>query len=355
MIRPDQFGSRCFKTATKVVEVALPDAPKSGEVVVHIHYAGVQASDIIQMSGGYGVLSKEKPAENPTSGVQPGDTGCEGVGVITQTSDVEEWPIGQPVSFFGYGVAFREVVVLPVESLIKIPSPDKEYTALPVSALTAVGGLLLVGKINSFDDDKKPSVLVTGAAGGTGHMAVQFAKLHGARVAGTCGSEEKSKMLSSIGTDVVVNYRTSADVENELRRAFPDGFDMVYDAVGGRIGNIGRRLLSPTGVFIGIGSVSQDYAGGAPDAANKADESKAVLKQGQSESFFFMPAAPQMIGKRAWNNIITETVEQIATGKLRVVMDEESRAFSGIEGVYKAQDRMRQGLNIGKIFCTFQA
>merc|ERR1712194_960819 len=167
---------------------------------------------------------------------------------------------------------------------------------------------------------------VTGAAGGTGHMAVQFAKLHGARVAGTYGSEEKSKMLSSIGADVVVNYRTSADVENELRRAFPDGFDMVYDAVGG-----------------------------APDAANKADESKAVLKQGQSESFFFMPAAPQMIGKRAWNNIITETVEQIATGKLRVVMDEESRTFSGIEGVYKAQDRMRQGLNIGKIFCAFQS
>ena len=51
------------------------------------------------------------------------------------------------------------------------------------------------------------TVLVTAAAGGTGHLAAQIAKLKGCRVIATCGSQEKANKLSSIGIDRVINYR----------------------------------------------------------------------------------------------------------------------------------------------------
>lgn len=355
MVQASLFGSKDFAAATRVVTVPVPSAGP-GEVVVRLAAAGVQASDVIQMSGGYGTLATEKPATNATGAVQPGDTGCEGVGIIVHTGegvDLGEWPVGQPVAFFGYGAAFREVTVLPVASLLKVPTATPEWTALPVSALTAAGGLEVVGKIQSFAAPATASVLVTGAAGGTGHMAVQWAKhMYGARVAGTCGSAAKVDMLMELGADVVVNYRTSPDVEDELRAAFPDGFDIVYDGVGGRIGDMGRRLLAPKGVFVGIGSVSEDYSGASGGDA-VGEKGKTVLKEDQSETFFFMPAAEKMLGQAAWGDVVARTVDAVATGKVRVVLDEESKEFVGIEGVYQAQAHMRTGLNVGKIYCTF--
>ena len=271
--------------------------------------------------------------------------------------DPAEWPVGQAVAFFGYGVSFREMTVLPVASLLKVPTATPEWTALPVSALTASGGLEVVGKIQNFAPPNAPaSVLVTGAAGGTGHIAVQWAKaMYGARVAGTCGTAAKADMLTSLGVDVVVNYRTSRDVEEELRAAFPGGFDIVYDGVGGRIGDVARRLLSPTGVFVGIGSVSQDYSGTkGPDTDNAIGAGSTTgLKEGQSETFFFMPAGPQMVGQAAWDDIIARTIDAMATGKVRAVLDEECGEYVGVDGVYQAQERMRKGLNVGKIYASF--
>mmetsp|Transcript_37115 Transcript_37115/g.41480 ORF Transcript_37115/g.41480 Transcript_37115/m.41480 type:complete len:374 (-) Transcript_37115:123-1244(-) len=356
MIQPEKFRSTDFATATKIVSVPVPESAGENEVMVRVTHAGVQASDIIQMSGGYGTLASTHPTplEQATGANQPGDLGCEAVGVVMKVGtevDSQHWPIGQPVCFFGYGVAFREVVTIPTSSLYKVPTAIPDWTAFPVSALTAMGGLEIVGKIRSLQN---PSVLVTGAAGGTGHMAVQFAKVHGAKVAGTCGSTAKESMLRSIGCDVVLNYRTSPDVEDELQKAFPDGFDIVYDGVGGRIGDVGRRLLAAKGTFVGIGTVSEDYSGkNGADADNQTTASKATLKPGQREEFFFMPAGPKMVGQAGWDDMVKRTKEALAEGTVKVVLDAESSSYQGIEGIYEAQERMRSGQNVGKIYVSF--
>ena len=67
-------------------------------------------------------------------------------------------------------------------------------------------------------------------------------------------------MLKRLGCDVIVNYRED-DVETILAKEFPNGFDVVYEAVGGKIGNIARRLLAPNGTLAQIGFVSTDYSG----------------------------------------------------------------------------------------------
>lgn len=51
------------------------------------------------------------------------------------------------------------------------------------------------------------TVLVTAAAGGTGHFAVQIARLQGCHTIATCGSEEKAAKLRSLGADRVINYK----------------------------------------------------------------------------------------------------------------------------------------------------
>ena len=53
-----------------------------------------------------------------------------------------------------------------------------------------------------------------------------------------------------------------------------------------------------------------------------------------------------------WPRLVRETVDAVASGALRIVMDEERKEFNGLEGVYKAQARMRSGKNVGKIYAT---
>ena len=182
--------------------------------------------------------------------------GCEGVGIVTAVgAGVHGFAVGEAVAFPGAGVSFRESVLINVARArpgatppaLKGPAATPEWTAVPISALTATGGLEIAGNIQ-----RGQSILVTGAAGGTGHIAVQWAKhIFGCRVAGTCGDAAKAAMLKELGCDVVVNYRED-DVEAVLAAEFPGGFDVVYEGVGGRIGNIARRLLADTGFLVQV-------------------------------------------------------------------------------------------------------
>ena len=354
VVHADRFGSKDFDSAAKIVSVPRPSVPAPGHVLVKVLVAGIQASDIIQMSGGYGALQSQRPVTEFTGDVQPGDLGCEGVGYVTAVGigDALVWPVGTTVAWWGYGTAFREEASLPVASLIRVPDARPEWTVLPVSAMTAVGGLELVGRMRPG-----MAVLVTGAAGGTGHIAVQWAKrMHGARVAGTCGSDAKAALLRSLGADVAVNYRTQ-DVVETLRAAFPAGFDVIYEAVGGRVGADARRLLAKTGVVIGIGSVSEDYSGRTVgDEDNRRLAAPPRLAAGQREEFFFMPNGEKLAGTERWRELVRLAVEAIAAGEVRVVLDEGCQAEPvGLEAVYAAQRRMRSGENAGKIFARISS
>merc|ERR1712066_720498 len=156
-------------------------------------------------------------------------------------------------------------------------------------------------------------------------------------------------MLKSLGCDVVVNYKTQ-DVEEELRKAFPGGFDLVYEAVGGRIGNIARRLLAPSGFLVQIGMVSTDYTG---KTKGDSDGKALKLKEGQGEMFFFVGdwrSAKKT--KEEWDQVVEDTIAAVASKKVRIMMDDGCKDFVGLEGVYAAQARMRKGENAGKIYAT---
>lgn len=345
VVIPEKYGSTDFQTTTKIVEV--PNiAPREGEIEVKVVHTGIEASDIVQMRGGYGALFKKKPVSSWDGNVQLGDLGCEGVGeVVAVGHGVAGYSVGDAVAWGGMGVSFRESVRLKAENVYKVPTPSPEWTAIPVSAFTATSGLVLAGNITQGQN-----VLITGAAGGTGHIAVQWAKIMcGCRVAGICGSPEKAAMLKSLGCDVVVNYKTE-DVEAELQKEFPLGFDLVYEAVGGRVGNIARRLLSPKGLLVQIGYVATDYTG---DTKGDMDGRQVKLKDGQSEMFHFVGDWKSAKKTKAdWDKLQADTISAVTAGKIRVMVDDRCKDFVGLEGVYAAQAYMRKGVNIGKIYAT---
>jgi NADPH-dependent curcumin reductase CurA len=102
---------------------------------------------------------------------------------------------------------------------------------LGMPGLTAYFGLLDIGRPQPGE-----TVVVSAAAGAVGSVAGQIAKIHGCRVVGIAGSDEKCRWITEeLGFDAAVNYRTAESLYHALRDACPDGVDVYFDNVGGDV------------------------------------------------------------------------------------------------------------------------
>ncbi|QRF24298.1 NADP-dependent oxidoreductase [Alicyclobacillus sp. TC] len=102
---------------------------------------------------------------------------------------------------------------------------------LGMPGLTAYFGLLDIGQPKEGE-----TVVVSGAAGAVGMIVGQIAKLKGCRVVGIAGSDEKNQYLvSELGFDATINYKTSPSIRKELAELCPQGVDIYFDNVGGDI------------------------------------------------------------------------------------------------------------------------
>ncbi|HEV7765929.1 MAG TPA: NADP-dependent oxidoreductase [Thermoanaerobaculia bacterium] len=101
---------------------------------------------------------------------------------------------------------------------------------LGMPGLTAYVGLLDIGQPKSGE-----TVVISAAAGAVGSIAGQIAKIHGCRVIGTAGSDEKCEYVTrDLGFDACINYKTE-DIGAALDAAAPNGIDIYYDNVGGAV------------------------------------------------------------------------------------------------------------------------
>ena len=97
------------------------------------------------------------------------------------------------------------------------------------SGLTAYVGMLEVG-----DPQEGETVYVSAAAGAVGQLAGQLAKMKGARVVGSVGSDEKVAFVTGdLGFDAAFNYKSAPDLAGAIRQACPDGIDLDFENVGG--------------------------------------------------------------------------------------------------------------------------
>mmetsp|Transcript_30828 Transcript_30828/g.101986 ORF Transcript_30828/g.101986 Transcript_30828/m.101986 type:complete len:396 (+) Transcript_30828:74-1261(+) len=210
-----------FRDVAKIAEVALKELAED-EVLVKVVYAGVNGGCETFRARGEFAFASNRESDSGFA------LGAEGVGVVAAIgSAVEGFAEGDAVCFVGSG--FAEYTTAKARTLWRVPEPTAEMAALRISGLTACAMMEVTGQVKAGE-----TVLVTAAAGGAGHFAVQFAKLAGCTVVGTCSSEEKARALCALGCDHIINYKTR-DVGEALARLAPGGIDVVFEGVGGRM------------------------------------------------------------------------------------------------------------------------
>ena len=138
------------------------------------------------------------------------------------------------------------------------PEPDIPLSyysgGLGGSGHTAYVGLHEIGQIRAGE-----TVLISAAAGATGSMATQIAKLRGCKVVGIVGSDHKAQLVTeTLGADAAINYKTCGDLSQAINKACPDGVDVYFDNVGGHTLNAALECMNTFGRIIGCGMIS-DY------------------------------------------------------------------------------------------------
>jgi NADPH-dependent curcumin reductase CurA len=140
--------------------------------------------------------------------------------------------------------------------LRKIPKnlkPEQSLNECGINGLTAYFGIIKVGEVKAGDN-----VLVSGAAGATGALVGQIAKLKGAtRVVGVAGSDDKCTWVTKeLGFDDAINYKKTNNIQKSFHDAFPKGIDVYFDNVGGETQDAVYPNMSKFGRIVCCGAIS---------------------------------------------------------------------------------------------------
>ncbi len=208
-----------------------PPEPKTGEVLIRVHAAGVNPVDWKFRSGNY---------RNPNSPPLPQTPGLDLAGTVEALGPgVTGFQKGQAVFGRGSG-AYADYAIASATTLG--PKPKNlsfdEAGTLAVGAVTAWVGLFTVGGLQ-----KGQRVLVHGGAGGVGLWGVQFAKWKGAHVTATA-SGSNVDYVKSLGADTVIDY-TKTKFETVVR-----DMDVVLDTVGGDYIDRSWTVLKKGGILV---------------------------------------------------------------------------------------------------------
>ena len=222
-------------------DVPVPE-PGPGEARVRLAAAGINFIDCYQRTGLY-------PKETPFT------LGQEGAGEVDAVGEgVEEVAVGDHVAFASVMGAYAEYVVVPAESLVPV---NVTLVEARVAAAVMLQGMTAHYLTHStFPLEEGHTVLLHAAAGGVGLLLVQIAKMRGATVIGTAGSEEKAQLAKGAGADEVILYREQDFVEETRRLTGGEGVDVVYDSVGKDTFDGGLELLKPRGYMVLFGASS---------------------------------------------------------------------------------------------------
>ncbi|KAI2631165.1 hypothetical protein GGS21DRAFT_166753 [Xylaria nigripes] len=223
-----------------------------------------------------------------------------------------------------------------------IPKGGKATDLLGVlgsTGLTAWTGLHHVGKPKAGE-----TVVVSGAAGATGSVVGQIAKLRGSRVVGIAGSDDKCAwLINELGFDAAVNYKKES-FKKDLAAATPDYIDMYWDNVGGEILSAALGRAKKNARFVMCGAISGYNAG--KEAQGIQNLSAVVAQRIRMEGFIVFdyvsdyPAAREEMSK--W----------LEEGKLH---RKETIVKGGLETADSAIRDLFEGKNTGKLLVEIKA
>ena len=301
--------------------VALPDLA-DGEALLEVDWIGIDATVRTWLSKAEGYL--------PAVGV--GETvRASGIGRVVATR-CETFPLGHHV----YGLpGWQRYGVVRDDPLATHLGPEVDAPAM-LSVYGATGLTAYIGIVDVAAAEAGETVVVSAAAGATGSLAAQIAKIRGCRVIGICGSNDKARWLTDVlGLDGAINHRTE-DVHARLRALCPDRVDVYFDNVGGPILDavLDRLAMHARVVLCGAIAIYNEH-GRPPGPSNYF---QLINRRARMEGFLSLdhwdrfPEVAATLG--GW----------VAEGKLTY----RTQVYEGLDSAVDALNALFTGANTGK-------
>ncbi len=318
-IRVTEVGDPSVLTC---VDAPMPE-PGAGEARVRIEVAGVNFIDTYHRRGWYPLPLPFTP-------------GVEGAGVVDAVGEgVTEVAVGDAVAYGMSTGSYAEYAVVPSSVLVK---RGDGVDAQSGAAAMIQGMTAHYLACSTYPLKEGDSCLVHAAAGGTGALLVQIAKLRGARVIGTVSTEEKERIAREAGADEVIRYTEVDFVEAVRDLTGGEGLEVVYDSVGIATFDKSLDCLKPRGYMVLFGQAS----GVVPTLDPQILNQKGSLFLTRPTLGSYMLTRSELEGRAQ------DIFNWIAEGKLKIRID---RAFA-LEDAEGAHSYLEARQTKGKVLLT---
>jgi putative PIG3 family NAD(P)H quinone oxidoreductase len=306
-------------------------ALKAGEVLIEVHYAGVNRPDVLQRSGSY----PPPPGASALLGLEVAGR------IVDLAPDVTRWKAGELVCALTPGGGYAEYCAAPAAHCLPVPKglSVKEAASLPENWFTVYDNVMTRGRLKAGE-----TFLVHGGSSGIGLAAIQLAKvLAGATVYATVGNAEKAAYCRKLGADVALNYREQDWAAELWRLTEKRGVDVILDMVAGEYVMKNIRSLALEGRLVQIAFLKE----------NKIADFDAMPIMLKRLTFTGSTLRPRTVGQKAEiaNALAREVWPLFESGHLKTYV---YRTFPLAEA-RAAHELMESSTHIGKIMLEVRA
>ncbi len=310
----------------EVVEGESP-TPKSNEVLIRVHAAGINRPDILQRQGLY-------PAPADASPI----LGLEVAGEIAEIGkDVVDWKIGGKVCALVNGGGYAEYAVAPATQCLPIPDNFSfiQAAALPETFFTVWHNLFQRAQLKAGE-----SLLIHGGTSGIGTTAIQLTIAFEVKVFATAGSTEKCQTIESLGA-VAINYREQDFVAEIKSQTQGLGVNVILDMVGGDYTQRNFSAAAKDGRIVNIAFLngSKTELDLMPVMIKRLTLTGSTLR---AQSPQFKAVIAQELKQQVWPLLNQQ--------KIKPIID----SVFPFNEVAKAHERMESSEHIGKIVLTLE-
>ena len=318
----EQAGSPADLAWREVPDPVVVD----GHVLIDVAAGAVNRADLLQAAGHY----PPPPGAPETIGLE-----CSGV-IAAVGADVARWRVGDRVCALLAGGGYAEKVVVPAGQVLPVPNGVDlvEAAGLPEVACTVWSNLVMTAGLRAGQ-----TLLVHGGGSGIGTMAIQVARLLGARVAVTASRDAVLDRCRELGADITINYSNEDFVEALLAATDGRGADVILDVIGAKYLARNISALADGGRLVIIG-----LQGGT-----RAElDINALMRKRAGVIGTTLRSRP--VGGPGSKSEIVERVRaelwpQVAAGQVRPIID----SVLDMPEAAKAHARMTTGGHVGKI------